>query len=132
MAATRVALDTRIFWRDPGVRRGAFEALSRYAEPGYVELLIPDVVERERVHHAPTDRAGDRRRRTGTIDLMRLAFEKISPKKIVSFFLKHPSKTGRPEAFCAAFRDATMGACRLDAPALRPFGSPLGTGMGKD
>jgi rRNA-processing protein FCF1 len=43
----RVALDTSALRRDPRLRGGGFEALARFAEAGYVEVFIPEVVAEE-------------------------------------------------------------------------------------
>lgn len=45
--AVRVALDTTALRRDPAMRGGGFEALARFAEAGYVEVYIPQVVASE-------------------------------------------------------------------------------------
>jgi hypothetical protein len=52
----RVAIDTSVFRRDPRLRSGAFEALARFAESGYVEILIPDIVAKE-FTSLPVDKA---------------------------------------------------------------------------
>jgi rRNA-processing protein FCF1 len=43
----RIVLDTSILRRDPTFRSGPVEALSRFAEAGYVDVYIPQVVEEE-------------------------------------------------------------------------------------
>jgi hypothetical protein len=52
----RIAIDTSIFRRDPRLRGGAFEAIARLAEAGYIEILIPEVVAKE-FTSLPTDKA---------------------------------------------------------------------------
>lgn len=43
----RVALDTNVFHNDRSLAGGGFEALSRLAVAGRIEILIPDVIARE-------------------------------------------------------------------------------------
>lgn len=45
--AIRVVLDTSVLRRDPTFSSGPLEALSRFAETGYVDVYIPDVVAEE-------------------------------------------------------------------------------------
>jgi hypothetical protein len=52
----RVAIDTSVFRRDPRLRSGSTEALARFAESGYVTILVPEVVAKE-FKSLPADKA---------------------------------------------------------------------------
>src|SRR5882724_634205 len=107
MANVRVALDTSSLRRDPTLKGAALEALARFAEEGYIDIIIPSVVANE-FATLPSPKIEALATRRQTLKELRKMTPDELYAKIVQFEDELTSEFAKLEAAAKASLDAWM------------------------